>query len=690
MRKKLFYGFLLGLVSAFIALILKLDGLENYAWMWRVRTMAHPSPATRQIKLIKLDQASLDWGKNTLSLSWPWPREIYGALLDFCKRGGAKAVAFDVLFTEPSSYGVNDDQALGAAIRRGPPFVGAVFLGDQGEFTNWPAAVPVKVPVFQGLEKGSVGVSNPWKNAPRAAFPIAAVATNAALLANVNDIPDFDGVFRRATLLRSFGGHVLPSLGLATYLAGGGALDAGRLPLDARGRAILRFIGPSGTHQAFSAARIINSELALREGKEPETKPQVVKDGYVLFGFTAPGLLDLRPTPASKVYPGVEIHATALDNILTRMFLRDATPWVAVLATLWLALSAGIAGTLSRKAWQSVLGFVVFLPIPFALGFGGYALGWWWPIAPGFVATLLALIGAVVVNYATEGRQKAFIKNAFRYYLGAEVIEQLIADPSKLKLGGEKRELTIFFSDIEKFSGFSEKLDPPMLTALLNEYLGAMGAIIKEEGGYLDKYIGDAIVAFWNAPMPQTDHAARACRAALRCQRLLTERREEWRGKFGAIVKSRIGLNTGAVVVGNMGSAERFNYTMLGDAANLASRLEGANKAFGTYLMVSETTWRRNGGDFVGRELGQLRVVGRKTPVKVYELSGLPGAARPANFSAFEQALTLFYAGKFTAAEAAFEKWPDDPAAKAYAIQCQGLIAHPPSGWNGVLGLTEK
>lgn len=691
MRKKLFYGLLLGLVSAFFALILKLDWLENSTWTGRVRTFAHSSPATSQIKLILLDQPSLDWGKNTLGLSWPWPREIYGTLLDFCKRGGAKAVAFDVLFTEPSAYGVNDDQALGDAIRRGPPFVGAVYLGEkQGEFTNWPAAVPVKLPVFQGLEKGAIGSSKVWKPASRASFPIAAVATNAALLANVNDTPSSDGIFRHATLLRGFDGHVLPSLGLAAYLAGGGSADVSRLPLDKHGRAILHFVGTSGTHQALGAARIINSEMALREGKKPETEPTVFKDCYVLFGFSAPGLLDLRPTPLSKVYPGVEIHATALDNILTRMFLRDATPWVAVLATLLLALAAGVAGTLSRKAWQSVLAFAVFLPVPFALGFGGYALGWWWPIAPGFVATLLALIGAVVVNYATEGRQKAFIKNAFRYYLGAEVIEQLIADPSKLTLGGEKRELTIYFSDIEKFSSFSEKLDPPALTALLNEYLGAMGGIIKEEGGYLDKYIGDAIVAFWNAPMPQADHAARACRAALRCQRLLAERREEWREKFGAVVKNRIGLNTGAVVVGNMGSAERFNYTMLGDAANLASRLEGANKAFGTYLMVSETTWQQGGGNFVGRELGQLRVVGRKTPVKVHELAGLPGDERPTHFAAFEQALALFYPGKFAEALAAFEKLPDDPASKTYAAQCRAQLAHPPAEWDGVLSLTEK
>jgi adenylate cyclase len=704
--KKLLHGLLLGLGGALVALGLWFGGalqwLENSAWLARVRSLAKPSPATGQIKLILLDQPSLDWGKNTLGLSWPWPREIYGALLDFCKRGGAKAVAFDVLFTEPSSYNVNDDQALGDAIRRGPPFVGAAYLGvTQGEYTNWPVAVPVKLPVFQGLDKGAVPAAKGWKSAPRASFPVAAVATNATLLADVNGIPDFDGVYRRVALVHEFAGHVVPSLGFAAYLAanpqaklalapGWLTVDGKAFPLDAHGRAILRFVGPAGTHQALPASRIVNSELALREGKKPETDPQVFKDAYVFFGFSAPGLFDLRPTPVSKVYPGVEIHATTLDNLLSRMFLRDLPDtWIAI-ATLLLALGAGLAGRFSRNAWQTVLGFVIFIALAVGLGFAGYLAGWWWPIAPGVVAVALTLIGAVVVNYATEGRQKAFIKSAFKYYLGPDVIEQIIADPTKLQLGGEKRELTIFFSDIEKFSSFSERLDPPTLTALLNEYLSEMGACIQAEGGYLDKYIGDAIVAFWNAPLGQDDHAARACRAALRCQRRLAELRPALEQRTGAVLKARIGLNTGAVIVGNMGSHERFNYTILGDAANLASRLEGANKAFGTYLMVSESTWQQGGGNFVGRELGRLRVVGRKTPVRVYELAGLPGDVRPAHFAAFELALAQFYAGAFAAALAAFEQLPDDPASKAYAAQCRALLDHPPAAWDGVWGLTEK
>ncbi|MCX6995847.1 MAG: adenylate/guanylate cyclase domain-containing protein [Kiritimatiellaeota bacterium] len=682
---------------------------EYTTWTWRVRHFAAPGAATPQVKLILLDQASLDWGKDPArGWAWPWPRTVYSAILDYCQRCGAKAVGFDVLFTEPSAYEVSDDEALAAGIRQGPPFAAAVMPSDKAGVTNWPAGVPAPRLTVKGLAAWTDGAAHPatrsehWKNAARASFPIPQVATNATLLANVSDLPDGDGIFRRATLLRVFDGRALPSLGLAVYLAAHPAakmeiergqlrLDGQVLPMDNRGRAILRYRGRSQTHQTFGAAAIIQSELSWKEGKPPLLPgTNTFRNAYVLFGFSAPGLLDLRPSPISKVYPGVEIHATMLDNYLAGDFIRPAGPGWVVLGVLAMTLAAGLAGTLSRKPWQSVLAFVALLPVPVAAGYAGYALGCWWPVMDGEVGVGLALVGAVGVNYATEGRQKAFIKSAFKHYLGPDVIEQIIADPARLQLGGEKRALTIYFSDIEKFSGFSERLDPPTLTALLNDYLTAMGAIIQAEGGYLDKFIGDAIVAFWNAPLGQADHAARACRAALRCQRRLAELRPEFQQRTGAVVKCRIGVNTGDVVVGNMGSRERFNYTILGDAANLASRLEGANKAFGTYLMVSETTWQQSGGKFVGRELGRLRVVGRKTPVKVYELAGLPGEERPAHFAAFEAALVLFYAGQFPAALAAFEKLPDDPAAKSYAVQCRALQAQPPADWDGVWSLTEK
>ncbi len=707
MRKRLLYGLFVGLGAAAVTLTLwlggGLDSWENVTWMMRVRRWAQPSPATSKIKVILLDQPSLDWGKNTNGWAWPWPREVLGAILDFCQRGGAKAIAFDVMYTEPSVMGVDDDAAFGAAIKRGPPFVGAVSAGEKdGEFTKWPERVPGETPVVADLGKWT---TDAWKPAARAVFPIPEVAENATLLASVRAVPDRDGVLRRALLFQVFDGHVLPSLGLASYLAERKragfpskislepcwlTVDEARIPIDEKGQTILHYLGPSGTHKAFSAAEIIQSELRLREGKQPVVDPAALKDCYVLFGYSATGLYDLKATPFSNQSPGVECHATLLDNLLERSFLRDAPRGTVIPVVLLLTVMSGMAGTLSRRAWQTVLGFVVFLLIPLAVGVVTYGRGFWWPMIVGEVGVGLSMVGAVVVNYATEGRQKAFLKNAFKHYLGAEVIEQIIADPSRLTLGGEKRELTIFFSDIEKFSSFSERLDPPTLTALLNDYLSDMSAIIQEEGGYLDKYIGDAIVAFWNAPLDQPDHAVRACRAAVRCARKLTQRRAEFEQRTGAVVKARVGMNTGPVAVGNMGSHERFNYTILGDAANLASRLEGANKAFGTYAMVSETTWEQSGGEFLGRELGRLRVVGRKAPVRVFELVGLPGEPIPAHFAPFQHALELFYTGRFAEALVRFQQLPDDPASRAYVSQCQNLLDHPPADWDGVLGLTEK
>lgn len=708
MRNKILHILALGAASSLIALLCwRMDwwvgGAENNAWAWRVRAFAKPTPSTEKIKLILLDQASLDWGSEENSWSWPWPREVYGVLLDFVMRGNPKAVAFDVLYTEPSLYGVEDDAAFGAAVRRAPGFVGAVFTGNETTQTRaWPDWLPRPASRLQGVEEWLTPRRAKRLVMPGAAFPVEEIATAAAHLAGVSDRLDRDGVYRRAPLFSVFDGVVLPSLGFATYLAGNPdapvriaekRLELGNaaVPVGQTGRVLLRFRGKSGTHQAFSAAAIIQSELRLQQDEKPSVDPNVFRDAYVLFGFSAPGLKDLRPTPMEGNYPGVELYATLLDNLLERDALSDVPAWPVGVFTVFFALLGAAATILSRRAWHSVAAFVVLLPIPFLIGMWAYQAGWWWPIIVGDLGIALALVGGVIVNYATEGRQKRFIKSAFKQYLGEAVIDEIIADPTKLSLGGERKELTMFFSDLEKFSSFSEKLEPTQLIELLNVYLSAVGRVLMEEGGYVDKYIGDAIVAFWNAPLPQGDHAARAIRAALRCQQVLREQQAELSAKAaGMPVRMRIGLNTGDVVIGNMGSQERFNYTMLGDAANLASRLEGANKAFGTFLMVSETTWAAAGDAAFGRALGAIRVVGRKTPVRVYEPLATTRAELPAWLPEYEAAMKAVAEKRWADALAFFEKRPDDPPSKVYAKKLSALISGAESDWDGVWNLTEK
>jgi adenylate cyclase len=462
------------------------------------------------------------------------------------------------------------------------------------------------------------------------------------------------------------------------------------VPLDAKGNVVLRFRGRDVMATAISAAAVIQSELRLREDDTPTVPPETFKDCYVFVGCSAPALLDLRPTPVDAKCPGVILHATFVDNLITDSFIASAATPTVILVVLATALAAAVSLTFSGRWWQAGSLSVVWLGAPMLAGFVAYARGQWWPVAAHETASALSLVGALALNYWAEGRQKAFIKQAFKHYLSGEVIEKILRDPAHLQLGGEKRELTIMFTDLAGFSTFSERLGPVELTTLLNDYLTEMTDIIMDEGGTLDKYEGDAIIAFWNAPLEQADHAVRACRAALRCQRRLAELREIYEKRTGAALHMRVGLNTGDVVVGNMGSRKRFNYTILGDAANLASRLEGANKAFGTEIMVAESTWRLASETFLGRQLADLRVVGRKTAVAVYELTGFANDAASSAWDFFAAGLTHFRAGDFAAAQKAFEQLPDDPAAQHYARRCANLCAHPPEAWDGVWSLTEK
>ena len=655
------HGLLIGLAASALALGLwfsrTLEGWENTTWTWRVSTLASPSEHTDEIRLILLDQAALDWGQEENGLPWPWPREVYAPILDFCARAEAKVVAFDVLFTEPSAYGVPDDEALGAAIERYGAFVGARFLE------------------VEPGELAANGVTD----------PVPEIAGTAARVANVSDAPDADGVFRRAGLVREWEGALVPSLGVAAWQQVHGdekcTLQDGELLLGDRtvpvaedGTALLRFPGRADEFRTYGAAAIIQSELRLLEGGEPPVDPEEFRDAYVLFGFSAPGLLDLRPTPLNPVSPGVLVHATVLDNLLADDFMRETGGFATLLGTLLLGGFAALVATAVHGIRGSLIAAVGLLPLPAVAGFAAYGLGWWWPILPGTVAVAVALFGDMVRNYAVEGRQRRFIKSAFRHYLSPAVIDRILVDPSALELGGERRELTIFFSDLQGFTSLSEQLDPLELTALLNDYLTEMTNIILDEGGTLDKYEGDAIIAFWNAPLLQPDHAARACRAAVRCQQRLAALRDGYRARAGRDLVARIGMHTGEVVVGNMGSAQRFDYTVLGDAANLASRLEGANKAFDSYTMVSEAT-RASAGDVVlSRPLGAVQVVGRKEAVEVHELLDLGGAAVSEATTRFTRAIELCRAGELAEAEAIFAALPDDAVAAKYAARCREAI----------------
>ena len=412
---KPFRALLAGSAGAAVAVLLWASGaLERWEWRsWdgRVALMARTGLATDRIRLVLLDQESLDWGLRENRLSWPWPREVYVPVLRHLKRAGAATAVFDVLYTEPSPYGVEDDRAFGEAIRENGSFAGTLFLGaSSGSATAWPPAVPSPGLSIEGLPEWISAERPRALDAPRALFPVPEVGIHATRLGNVQNAPDPDGVYRRVRLFQTFDGRAVPSLALAAYLVAHpgtslsvrpGLLMVGStpVPIDRDGYVILRFRGPSGTHRAYSVASVIQTELRIVSGENgPIRDPDAFRGRHVILGASAPGLLDLRPVPTSSVYAAVELHATALDNLLAGDFIAPVPPFAAFPLMLVLGLAGSALATFARNAAWSVLFLILVLGAPVVLSLAAYSTGYWLPLVGPEIAGSLSFVTGVIAG----------------------------------------------------------------------------------------------------------------------------------------------------------------------------------------------------------------------------------------------------------------------------------------------------
>ncbi|HEY9072738.1 MAG TPA: adenylate/guanylate cyclase domain-containing protein, partial [Desulfobaccales bacterium] len=481
------------------------------------------APASPRVVVVTVDQPDLDIYSKQKGVLWPWPRQTYEHIIDYCRQAGARAVIFDILFTEPSSYGPEDDNRLAQTAATADNVVFPFFLS-RGEKKPNPGETAL-------LDKAGLKIPGPRPHETggfrSVVTPIGPLLEAAGALGNVESSPDADGIYRRVPLVVPFKGRWLPTLGFAAFhrfgnqaplkfVENGLLLGNLRIPLDDRGNLLLKYRGPSRSHQRFSAAKVISSGYDFAHGKPPIYPPEDFAGKWVLVGLTAPGLLDLKASPMGGVYPGVEVHATLLDNLIRGDFLQTLPGWA-----LWayaLVLTAVIAAAVlfSPSLIFTLVPFILLLLINLGLAFLAFWTGLWAdPVLPG-IALALSFGLAMAYSYATEGRQKIYIRRMFGQYMSDTVISHLLAHPEKLKLGGERRRVTLFFSDLAGFTTISERLDAETVVALLNDYLSAMTEIILEEEGTVDKFEGDAIMALWGAPLDQEDQALRACRAALR------------------------------------------------------------------------------------------------------------------------------------------------------------------------------
>ena len=568
-------------------------------------------PTPKDVVILCIDEQSLE----TIG-RWPWPRDILGDIAQELSQDGAKVVAFDVLFCEPEK---NDPYFASCINRAGNVILPMVFT------LGTPEADTLSVPEF--LFSSALASIKTESLSPVMAkdvlLPLPELAENAVALAHINMVPERDGVLRREFLAIDYGGYLYPSLGLCSaalfrgipkekIVLGKKGIKFGDtfIPTDEYGRLVIDYYGKEGVFPRLSC-------LELLEGKLPEG---TFKNKIVLVGATALGLYDLRVTPLSSNMPGVESHASVISNILERKFLKPVDKWIeaiAIIATgaLMILLLPRTGAFLSAGFCLSLL--VLYLFLTYCL-FAYYRL-WLCVLHPG-LNILMAYSAVTIYRYASEEREKRRIRAMFSSYVAPRIVEELLKDPSKAKLGGDKREVTVLFSDIRAFTTFSERSQPEEVVTMLNEYLSAMTEIIFEYEGTLDKFVGDEIVAFWGAPVEQPDHAVRAVKCALEMRRSLKNLQERWKKEGKTPLDNGIGINTGYVIVGNIGAeGKKMDYTVIGDTVNLGARLEGLTRRYlEAPIIISEFTFKKIEGMVKAFPLGEETVKGKERAVKIY------------------------------------------------------------------------
>lgn len=694
-------GALLLILAASLALITStdsgfFDAWENRTWDLRQRLTADSDQADPQIKIILVDQRSIDQIYDHYGYSWPFPRAQFAELLKFLKLAGARGVAFDHVFTDRSFYGADDDRMLASAGEDDLEVVYAFSPQQEERLSHRErAGMPEKLAAALDLHEPYLRPSGRKRRFQAAALPLAEFIRASSGLGAVMAEPDSDGVIRRYP---EGGEYLLDrpplsddsdgasneesvqsddnglrrwpfiALGFALYraAAGDGAWRAAEAALpDAA--PVLNYHGSGGTYATYSFSDIVRSQSLIEEQKSPLINPAEFNNAWVFVGVWAPGLMDQRLTPVDSRARAVDVHATALDNLIHRDFARKAgKPSSFLIAFLFLSLAV-FSAILPRRLSVQLFGIFASTAGLAGIAFYEASNGVWIELLSPLVIQTLAVITALAYEYAVEGRDHRFIKHAFRHYVSPELIDTIVENPAGLALGGDRRELTMFFSDIVGFIAISERLDPAAEAQLLNEYLSLCAGIILERKGTVDKFVGDGIVAFWNAPVHEPNHPILAVETAIEIQRQLDIRRPEWLARFGADLQTRIGLHTGTVNVGNFGASFRFSYTVIGDAANLASRLEGANKVFGTSIIVSGVTREQIGGKIAFRRLGLIRVAGRAEAVDVYEPLAVSTLKTAEELEVFECSLRAFESGDFTRAQTGFSQLAEkDPVSAAY------------------------
>ncbi|HOI30894.1 MAG TPA: CHASE2 domain-containing protein [Melioribacteraceae bacterium] len=736
--KSLWKSLVFILAASFLTIILTQDLLFTFAPLKELELKLIDSRFSergkKEIKdsadvvIVEIDQETI----NQLTPPYnriPLPRSIYAKLIENLNQVGVRAIGIDVIMSNPDSQSPGGDSLLFESIRKYRNVVVAGKIDESEDFrmenSGYMLSDTSRVKKFYNYENlffsadSSIGIVQPPA--------------------------DFDFVYRRYIPFRvtgitdsrvpSFGFAVINKVlglpGFATALVGEYFFELGqkKIPKYDNNSVLINFYGPSRTFNYIKLQDIIDDDSLLTKDEvdyqteinvwdeylsDPDMRSRL-ENKIVLVGSTMPEDRDILAVSFAKgtrkgdnLMHGVEFHANTIQNILWNDHITVQSVESEIILVLILTVIVFIVTSLVRKIKLRIGIFIEIINLLLIVlsVYGLYQLSIYLFINNKFLivivspalALILGYIGSTAYHFIMERQQNVLIKGMFSQYVSKSIVNELLADPDKLKLGGEKKNLSVLFSDIAGFTTFAEKKEPEELVSFINEFLNEMTEIILSNGGTLDKYLGDAVMAFWGAPVEIEDHAYKACLTSLQMQDKLAELRDKWSKEGEPLIRIRIGINTGEVIVGNIGGVKRFDYTVLGDDVNLASRLEGANKEYGSNIMISDSTYQLVKEKVLVRELDIIRVKGKTEPTRVYELISLTGdqkaSAAIEQMHEYFQGLELYRNKSFEPAHDYFkrcaEKLGDYPS-RVYLNRCEYYLKNPPAeNWDGVFEFKTK
>lgn len=694
------------LVTLIISFIYRTDlllGLEWTSYDARFDFRGSILPGD-QILIVDVDQDTY----MDLDEKWPYPVNFHAKIVDRLTEAGAKVICFDFIFDLVSENPANDSTFAHSIKESGRVVLAEAFYR--------------KIQNFMGdllVNEESVRPNSVLREVGQPYLGFVSVPV------------DKDDLVRRAQIAyltqreiessverhHYSANQLIPSLALRAIMIANGWQDEPILvdsqentlrinqltiPIQGSGNILVNFYGPPQTFNTIPYREIYNDEdFAVKMAVDST----YFKDKIVLVGTSLEELHDLFWTPFIpknqnvQRMPGVEIHANTLQTILDGSYITKPHLGIFFIYLVFLTFFSSYMTIIlgPRKGFFLMIGTLAIINV-FSFAIFIEANIWLDLVHPTF-AILITFGSNIFYQYVTEEREKRYIRSAFAHYLNPSVVDQVANNPKALSLGGEKKVLTCMFSDIRGFTTLSESLDPHELTNFLNEYLTAMTDIILARNGTVDKYMGDAIMAFWGAPLPDPDHAYHCCQTCLEQMEKLHQMQTQWRAEGRHIIDIGIGVNTGEMTVGNMGSSQRFDYTILGDAVNLGSRLEGTNKDYGTNIIINETTHAIVKDRFITRQLDRIRVKGKLEPVEIYELIANVNEPLPRNhlqaYQVYDKAIAAYFNRDWETAIEDFQfvlkTFPDDGPSKRHLAQCLMYRENPPpADWDGVYVKTSK